>query len=290
MSLINPGNTLEFKSVDSLFAKVRKRLNSFDAAGILDEGDWYSHVRDVLDRLGVAVYEECEAVCMVSNFKTPLPENFSYLYAAYKCTPNVTEGKFRVHPQTGFVFYIDETVESYSYCGTGACARRVMNGDKVTIRSYIGDEGVTLNLESPRLLRLSGNAKGICDSKCANLFANSASEITISNGFIYTNFNDDSIFLKYYGFPLDPETGLPKIPHNSWIEKAIIDYIVFMCFEEWMFNGTVPDIKGKWEIAKMNSDESMKSALYWVKLPSFQNTLNKIRVDRKRFSIYQQMA
>jgi hypothetical protein len=289
MSVINAANTLEFKNTDTLFARIRKRLRSYDAAGILDEGDWYYWIKEVLDRLGVGVYKECEAVVFVKNFKGPLPDNFSYLYSAYKCTPSLTESKSQVFPQTGFVFYIEETRQPYTKCGTGWYAtKEVIDGEKITIRSYIEGAPVTYNFHSPLLLKLSGNAKGICDGKCQNLFAKSPHEITIDKGFIYTNFNNDSIFLKYYGFPIDPESGLPEIPSNTYIEKAIEDYVIYRIFEDFTFNGDVPDIEKKYQLARANSDDSMKSALYWVKHPSFQTAINYIRQQRKNLSIYQQ--
>lgn len=290
MGVINPGNTLEFKSIDSLFARVRKRLKSYDAAGILDEGDWFFYVREVVDKLGVSVYDEREAVTMVTNFKACLPDDFSTLYAAYKCSPNIVEGKQTVFPQTGFVYYIEETHEHYNNCGTGACATKQFDGDKITIRSYLEGQPTTIKLDSPTLLRLSGNAKGICDDKCANLFAKTAHEITISRGFIYTNFNNDSIFLKYYALALDRETGLPMIPDNTFIEKAIEDYIVYRIFEDFFFNGEVPDIQNKYQLARANYEDSLKQALYWCKLPSFQAAVNKVRLDRKNLRIYQQLG
>jgi hypothetical protein len=289
MSVINPANTLEFVSTDSLFARVRKRLRSYDAVGILDEGDWYYYIKEVLDRLGVAVYQESEAVLFVKNFKAPLPENFSTLYAAYKCTPTVLESKNQIFPQTGFVFYIEETHEPYKKCGTGWYAtKEVVDGDKITIRSYIEGQPTLISFSSPLLLRLSANAKGICDGKCENLFARTPHEITIDKGFVYANFDNDSIYMKYFGFPLDKETGLPLIPSNSYIEKAIEDYIVYRIFEDFLFNGDVPDIQNKYQLARANSDDSMKSALYLTKHPSFQTTINYIRQQRKNLSIYQQ--
>lgn len=289
MSVINPGSNLEFKSTDSLFARIRKRLKSFDAVGILDEGDWYYHIKELVDKLGVSVYDEHEAVLFVKNYKAPLPDNFTHLYAAYKCSHTITsDSKATLHPQRGMVFYIDHTIEQYQKCDTNCGMQRVMTGDKETFRFYIEGVPSTLTMGTPHLLRLSGNAKGICDTKCANLFAQSAHEITIDKGFVYTNFNDDTIFMKYYGLALDPESGLPMIPDNTFVEKAIEDYIVYRIFEDFYFNGEVPDIDRKLQLAKLNYEDSLKQALYWCKMPSFQNAINKIRVDRKKLSVYQQ--
>jgi hypothetical protein len=283
MSVINPGNTLEFKSSESIFARIRKRLKSYDNVGVLDEGDWYYYIKEVLDKLGASVYNECEAVLTIDNFKACLPEDFSYLYAAYKCTSNGIEGTL---PQTGFVFYIDETHEAYKK-GTGWNSTKEIIGDKITIRTYIEGVESSISYSNPCLLRLSGNNSRVCDSDCQNIFAKSIDEITINNSRVYTNFNDGCILMKYYALPLDKESGLPLIPDNPRIEKAIEDYIVYRIFEDFYFNGDVPDIQNKYQLARANNDDSIKEALYWCKFPTFQNAINKIRVDRKRFSIYQ---
>lgn len=288
MSVINPGNNLEFKSADSLFARVKKRLTSFDNAGVLDEGDWYWYIKEVIDNLGVAVYDEKEAIVVIKNFKGPLPEDFSFLYAAYKCTPDVLDSKNRLFPQTGFVFYIDETHEPYRKCANCYSAKRdFIDGEKITIRTYIEGQPMLLNFNNPVLLQLSGNAKGICDQKCKNLYTKSAWEITLDKSTMYTNFDNDSVYMKYYAMALD-ESGLPMIPNNSIIERAIEDYIVFRVFDGFFLNGSVPDIERRYGIVKQASEESMKAALYYCKLPTFQNMINKIRFDRKNLRIYQQ--
>jgi hypothetical protein len=291
MSAINPGNNLQFKSVDSLFARIRKRLKSYDNAGILDEGDWYWYIKEIVDRLGVSIYDEKEAIIIVKDFKGPMPDDFSYLYAAYKCTPSIGDSKNTLFPQHGFVFYIDETHEPYRQCANCQSAKRdFVDGEKITIRTYIEGQPMLLNFNNPMLLQLSSNSKSLCDDKCKNLFQKSAWEITIDKKHVHTNFKEDSIFMKYYGLALDPETGLPMVPDATFIEKALEDYIVYRVFEDFWFNGDVPDIDKKYQVARANSDDSIKQALYWAKLPSFQNAIAKIRFDRKNLRIYQQFG
>lgn len=290
MGQINPANTLTFKSTDTLFSRVRKRLKSFNAAGLIDEGDFYYWIKEVIEKLGVSVYQEQKAVLDVVNFKTSLPDNFSYLYAAYKCTPSISDGsKNTLYPQTGFVFYTEETHQPYVKCKSCYAAKiDYVEGDKITIRTYLEGQPSVLNFSSPVLLKLSKNSKGICDDKCKNLFSTCVHEITIDNGVIYTNFDNDSIYMEYYGLAIDPESGLPMIPDNTFIEKAIEDYLIYQIFEALWFNGDAPDMDKKYQVAKMNYEESLKTALYWVKLPSFQTVINKMRFDRKNLRIYQQ--
>lgn len=290
MSTINPGNNLTFKNTDSLFGRVRKRLNSFDNAGVLDEGDWYYYIKEVINNLGVAVYEEREAITIVKNFKALLPEDFSYLYAAYKCTPNTGDSKNTLFPQTGFVFYIEDTYEPY--CKSKNCSAAKIDyveGEKFTTRTYIEGQPFIINYDSPALLQLTGNSKMLCDEKCKNLFAKCPHQIQIDKKHIYTNFKEDSIYMKYYALPIDRESGLPLIPDNTVIEKAVEDYIVFSVFRDFWYNGSVPDIERRYQDAKFASEDSYKKAAYLTKMPSFQNVINKIRQDRKNLRIHQQI-
>ena len=291
MGTINPANNIGMKNTDSLFARIRKRLKSFDAAGLLDEGDWYYYVKTTLDDLGVAVYDEKQAVVHVCNFKGPMPEDFSILYAAYKCTPTrVDDSKQTIFPQTGFVFYIDDTYQPYRKCHNCLSAKiDYQEGMKFTTRTFLEGQPVTYNYSNPMLLKLSGNVKGICDDKCKNLFGKSTFEITIDNGFLYTNFKEDSVFMKYWALPIDPESGLPMIPDNTKIERAIETRIIKEVYYEWIINGSVPDIDNRYKLVASEADDAMKDALFFCKMPSFQNMINKIRLDRKNLRIYQQI-
>lgn len=293
MSVINPGNNLQFISADVVFANVKRRLKSYDNAGLLDEGDWYDYIRYVIDSLGVSAYEEKKAILIVKNYKAPLPDDFSYLYAAYKCTPDdlSNSSKQTLFPQTGFVFYIDEIHEPYRQCKNCTSAKiDFIDGEKITIRTYIEGQPAIFNFNSPTLLQISGNVKGICDKKCENLFQKCAWQITIDKKHLYANFESDSVYMKYYALALDAETGLPLVPDDTFIMKAIEDYIVYRQFQMFYENNSVPDMENRYKLIKFESDESLGQARYLAKLPSFQSAINKIRFDRKNLRIYQQIG
>jgi hypothetical protein len=293
MSLINPANTLNFKSTDNLFARVRKKLKSYNAAGLIDEGDFYYWIKEVIEKLGVSVYDEHQAIMSIEAFKAPLPDNFSYLYAAYKCTPSAVDNSSHntLFPQTGFVFYTEETHEPFRKCKNCYAAKiDYVHGDKITIRTYIEGQPFVLNFTNPLLLRLSKNVKGMCHDESPNLSCRSQSEITLNKGFMHTNFDKDCVYIEYYGLAIDPESGLPMVPDNTFIEKCIEDYIIYQIIEALWFNGEAPDMDKRYQVAKANYEESLKSALYYVKLPAFQTIINKIRFDRKNLRVYQQTA
>jgi hypothetical protein len=292
MGVINPANNLQFKKNDALFARIRRRLRSFDSAGLLDEGDWYWYIKDTLDNLGVSVYEEKEAVVMVKNYRGPMPDDFSYLYAAYKCTPSQSDSKATLFPQNGFVFYIDETHEPYRQCTNCYSAKRdFLEGEKYTIRTYIQGEPTIVRFNQPTLLRLGANSKAFCTKDCKNkqILGNCQDEITIDKGTLYANFSEDGVLLKYYALPLDPETGLPLVPDNTHFEKAIEDYIIYRTLFDCVLNSEIPDFDRKLQLVQLEYEKSFAQAQFVAKLPSFQTTINKIRHDRKNLRVYFQM-
>jgi hypothetical protein len=294
MSTINPANNLQFKKNDALFARVRRRLRSFDNAGLLDEGDWYWYIKELLELLGVAVYDEREAVVMVKNYKGPLPNDFSFLYAAYKCTPvnNFSDIKNNIWPQTGFVFYIDETHEPYRQCKNCYSAKRdFIEGEKYTVRTYIQGEPTIMNFNEPRLLKLGAGAKSFCTKDCKNknIFGTDMAEITLDKTTLYANFESDGVLIKYYAFPLDPETGLPLIPDHTILEKAVEDYIVYRTLSDIYLNSEAPDLENRLGLVRAEQEKSFGQAQFLTKLPSFQTVINKIRVDRNNLRIYFQM-
>ncbi len=85
--MINPYENINFKSSSFLFSKVKRDLHTFADANLIDEGEFHQYVKDVLRTFGISVYKEDEAVIAVRDFQGKLPDNFSVLYAAYKCTP-----------------------------------------------------------------------------------------------------------------------------------------------------------------------------------------------------------
>jgi len=295
MSTINPGNNLQFKKNDALFARIRKRLRSFDNAGLLDEGDWYWYIKELLESLGVAVYKESEAVVMVKNYNGPLPDDFSYLYAAYKCTPklgNLTDTKNNLWPQKGFVFYIDETHEPYRQCKNCFSAKRdFIEGEKYTVRTYIQGEPTIINFDQPQLLKLGVSARSLCTKDCKNknIFGTNVGEITLDKTTLYANFEEDGVLIKYYAFPLDPATGLPLIPDHTILEKAIEDYIIYRTLSDMYLNSEIPDFERKLAMVAAEYEKSFGQAQFLTKLPSFQAVINKIRVDRNNLRTYFQI-
>ena len=129
-------------------------------------------------------------------------------------------------------------------------------------------------------LRLSPNVdRDICVDGGINFLNNSLYEITFKNGYIHTNFDDGSIYMKYYAFPMDTEGNI-MIPDIQSLEDTIKWYIIYQILLSAWFNNTIPDIQGKWQKAEQLYMAARADARYYMKLPAFAEMVNSIRNKR----------
>lgn len=285
MGVINAENILKFKSSDALFDRIKKRLSSYDSQGLIDDGDFSKHVVYVLEQLGQAVYKECEAVLPVKDFKAKLPNNFKNFHSFYRCSFEWSGVKSINEQKPLFYYYDTELTRDCPKSCEIQCSQEY-GTTKVVIRTFVNGEPANEGVcKRPRLLILSPNVKGLCVDECLNQFSKNEAEISISDGYILTNFDEDSIYIQYYGLPLD-DYGLPMIPDNENIEKAIEYYIYTQLFEEWYWNSTVPDIARMLADSRQQFDFHIGMARYFAKLPSFQKQLQAIRRQRGNRKFY----
>lgn len=285
MGAINAENMLKFKSSDSLFDRIKKRLNSFDSQGLIDDGDFSKHVVYVLEEIGQAVYRECDAVLPVKDFKTRLPGNFKNFYAAYRCTFNWHNGPKSINEQKPLFYYYDTEITRDCPQTCNIQCKQEYGKTKVVIRTFVNGEPAEATCNRPILLTLSPNVKDMCAEDCMSQYGTNQGEINVIDGFVHTNFDVDSLYLQYYGLPID-DYGLPMIPDNENVEKAIEYYIYSQLFEEWYWNSTVPDIARMLGDARTQFNFYIGQARYWGRLPSFAKQIQSIRRQRGNKKFY----
>ncbi len=290
MGVINPENMLAFKSSEFLFAKIKKRLHTFDADNEIDTGDFHKHVAYVVGQCGKAFFKECHAVLPVNEDGiAKLPENFKSLYAAYKCTPVWNKPVKDINEQRPYFYYTsnEECQQCNSGCEINCQGETELT--KVVVRTFInGSDAVISDFKNPILLQLSPNVRNLCEEDCMNLFCASPYEISIDveSKTIQTGFKDDCVYMQYYGLPLD-EKGLPMIPDQDDIEKAIEYYIYTQLFEELYWNSTKPNIGDALKDVRFQFDTKfLPAARYWARLPSFAKMINSTRRQRSRRKFY----
>lgn len=290
MSVISPSNNTIFKDSSIVISNVKRDLSSFNAFNLLREEEFYRYISDILNQLGVGVMMESDSLVLIESSKGILPFNFKTLYAAYKTTPFFNHPNIERLQSNSFSITTDithEIIAQSNRCTIECCENSQKVIEKLTVKNFV-NEGKHLNFTTPILLRLSPNVQQkFIEQGCQNLNSGSPHEITIDGRYIYTNFDRDVVYIKYYGFPVDKDTGLPMIPNITAVEKAIEWYIKWQTLMAIWYNNDVPDIQNKWQAAKVEYEHWFGQAEFEVKLPSFQNGIDLIRKNRGNLSIYQ---
>ncbi len=284
--------TNDFKTTDSLFAKIKEDFSSFNSSGLIDSGRFFQDVKYIINLLGMNWYREVQEMLEVDNYKTILPEDFYQLDFAYKCTGNyyASNSPGILLTQQTFDHYDDFNKDWHSkQCDNKCCVPTtcIFNSYEQILVSR-GDDVYCYS--KPLLLKLGNvDTKRCCTNTCANIYSNSQETITIQNGHIYTNFREGSIYISYNAFPIDTETGLPLIPDNVRIEKCIEYYIKKNIIESLWVNSDA-DVAQKMSYFNQMYRDALSDAQYETKLPTFNNLVDKIRKNRKSLNTYFQLT
>ena len=95
------------------------------------------------------------------------------------------------------------------------------------------------------------------------------------------------ILLQYLAFPFDEE-GYPMIPDAPKIEEAIETYIMYKMMEYFYINDITNNALQKMQYFQEKYRIAHKSALNYVKLPSYQDSVDTAYKNiRNRFKIFE---
>lgn len=265
----------KFKSSDILISRIKENLSSFNNAGIIDEGKFYFFIKDELRLLGEYVYVEKEEVLEVNNKKALLPKDFLKLYALYNI-----DNKSKIQRDGKF----GKTRVFTTYQGDEC------NSKEVVVTENINVENRILEIGGEELMKYNGKVnKDLCYEESPNIHSDSIHEFNIDNNYLYFNFTESGgkVYLQYLAFPYD-EDGYPMIPDEAKLEKAIEDRIMYETFK-WMYiNDTTNNALQKMQFYKQEYETSHKSALNYVKLPSYESSVDMAyREVKNKFNIFE---
>lgn len=301
-------------TTDGLFGKISEQLSQYTTNGLLDTSTFFEEVRIIITKLDIAAYEMVESIVSLEEYQTALPCNFYMLDSAWLCDTSPVNTVNAL--QSNFTMYSETTNEviSQKYCNTDSQNVRdvISNGviiqstpcnnnnenvlDKVTIKEYIQTGGQQLSWKNPILLTLKNKktiGQQICSGNCKNLFARSPYEISISQqGYgkmLHSNLKEPTIYLKYYAYPEDPVTGLPLIPDNPIILRAIEYHLMHYFFYMTWLNANDVNIENKVKALRQDRDLYVKEAENYCKMPSFQKNIEMVKRTRSRWTSYELM-
>lgn len=305
-------NEYNLVNCDEIFAKIELQLSQYSNTGMIDTNTFFSEIKLITNKLGIAAYEMIDAIVTLENHKAALPCNFYLLDSAWLCGQKTAHSQAIL--QSNFIMYTETTNETISQkvCSSNNSILDVTNNgvtiqstacnnnnenvlDKTTIKEYIIPEGRReISWKTPTLLTLR-NKKSVggqvCAKDCKNLFATSPYEISINqqgaNKFIHSTLEEPVIYLKYYAYPEDPSTGLPLIPDVPVIQRAVEYHLMHYFFYMAYLNGTDVNLERKLQMLRQDRDMYVTEAINYSKIPSFLKSTEMAKRSRNRWAAYQ---
>lgn len=271
-------NPNKFIKADYIYSKVKRDFKSFAAVNLIDENSFPEYTMEVLRKLGNGGMREQDAVIILNeNNNIKLPEDFHTLHAAYRCKDaNINNKDNRIF-QNKNVFEHDitcEILQRSNNCQIDCCADdRIIQ--RIVIKNYVNDNTYKYEYGCLGLLTLSPNV----NSEFSKHGQSRGNEITINNGYLFTNCEDDAIYIQYYALPYDEE-GVPMIPENSHIEKAIENYIKWQLLLNFWIVDDVANVGQKAQYYKQEYETAMAEVRYDDKVPAFSTLVNYLRDKR----------
>jgi hypothetical protein len=300
-----PNSEYDLISAEQVFGRVEETLSSYANNGLIDTSQYYSEIRWIISNLGLGAFEMNEAVIFLKEHKAEIPCDFYLLDSAWLCASGEGGGVATDNWQGKYVYYTTKTCETIlqdQSCPapnqTGYSVNACNNEqvlEKVTLTEYVSGAPNTVTWSNPVLMKLN-NKKSIgktCINSCKNLFYSSPYEISIhkrgGNYVLTSNLKEPTIFLKYWRFPLDEETGLPLVPNDPIIEKAIYTHLIYWTLVKLWTNSEDTDIERKIQYWEKQRNDSLYIAKNYAKMPSFLTMVNYANTVRRRWPTYEQI-
>jgi len=275
---------MNFKSSEQLISRVNKTLNTFKSSGLLDEGDFYRWIKEVLTLLNIPSFTPVHAIVPVEGNKLRVPDDMYQLWSVWRYEEEKKGDPTPIrHYQRQARYYVQEDTLQ-SQCEDN-CTTITHDKEMMISKFYIEETPVTTVYKSRQPVKIVNYAVNKCSADSPSLNISSSLQANIDNNYFYFNFSDGSVYLQYYKLQLD-FNGLPMIPDVSEIELAIEAYIIYRFFQELYYNGTT-DALQRMQYAKNEYTTLFDKAKTWVKTPTARALYNIAMKTRGRFNMYE---
>ena len=256
-------------NIESIISLVKLDLSKYSDAGLIDTNLLYNDAIRALKRFGNDILELQEVVLDVKAGSTTLPPNFFSLLFAYLCEPAYYKTHdVEFHDIQSSLLYKErvELGNSWTDCES-CCEEKTENLIKENV--YFKRGRAEFYYHRPQLLRLAkGFSKSACADKCRNNFSvPTQNEINIIRDTLYTNFNKGSIYMQYYGLPLDEEGRLNVADtKNGHLETYLEYFLKRRAAERLLGNNDAQGIQNLYQIYKQEEGIALRNASSEVKL------------------------
>lgn len=271
---------IKYQSSLPLINRVKDTLHSYDAAGLIDDSQFYDWIKLEMQSLGLGYYQDAEVILDVNKFRASVPADFVNLYSVMRCT---YRGSDKVDE------YIVDTPVTVNYMES--CISDVLKkpcsgfeyvGKVIRFKEHVHIQFPRYKeYESKGFLKWTNRVgkEHLCN-ECVNLTTDSKDEFSLDENFFYFNFTDDSVHLRYYKLAVD-EDGLPLVPDIASVKNAIEKYIIYRLFQQWWYNNEV-DVQQRMGFSEQEYNRHHSNAIKEVKMPSYHGMMEYAERKHKK--------
>ena len=221
-----------------------------DNPHLVDEASIARWVYMKLKNFGRNIMDKYERTIHISDYRGEVPENFSSLVLAVFCEPDfasfpkgsdLTRVQSRIYGEQLKCFEDKLCEECTPQCKEGDCVERIVEN------LYLENTKMSFYYKNPVYVRLGKDLiRSQCDTNCINRSVkDSPYSINIKGKTVYANFKKGTIYLQYYGIPMDDDC-LPVIPvtKNGYLEEYLEYHVKRKILEDAMLSDDSPNKQG----------------------------------------------
>ena len=235
--------------VEDFIIELKSSLRLYEKRNLIDEASIWRWVEIALKKFGGDIAIAKDVVLDVKKKQAYVPSDYYDLILAAKCEfegYELPEGDKVIPELQNTVMWKERTERSYRWCSCDECCKDECEKtiiEKFYINTHDRRHEVRCYYKKPILLKLSKPfLKDLCLSDTRNKIVKECPfEINITGGVLYANF-DGPVYLKYKALPFDgkQEVYIPDTPMGGVLDY-VENYVKMRLFEEWMYNGEVPN-------------------------------------------------
>lgn len=264
---------MKYKSAQDIFDSVQEELDVYAQEGKIDTSKLIKVIKECNAFLNLDINDEKNVLLEVKNYKVKLPNDFIALNFAILCKIV----KYSDNKPSGFqVEYKDVTCKDKSPCALCTCES---DCGEFVIFQKCPDSFVEYTYYD--LVKLVGTPTGVINSGCFNLTAQSINEISIKNGWLYSNFESGFIYINYVSDMVDEDGNLLVIDHdliNPYYEASCI-YKIYRT----LYSNHEGDELQRMQFWKQELKEAKALAANVRSTPEYNVLTDLFRHNRKKF-------
>lgn len=278
---------LKYRTFDELLADVSTDFRTYNNEGLIEPAELIKVAQKVNYDLGLRINKTKETIIDIEKKKAKLPDDFYVLNFAMLC------GKYKVErPAIQGDQREDVFVKMCQRCGTPLTECECPN--YVAAENVCGDDaGILVLVQKVKsevrtyehFERISINGKQVSEMGRGGQSSSRAGEIR--NGYVYTDFDEGTLYISYEGAMEDLDGNLLVLDHpmiNEYYEYALKARIL----ENLYINGE--DVERKLGMIKAELRAARNNALSIVNTPNFSEMYQVWQMNRRaQYSKYVDM-